>query len=1232
MSAEELHYQGQTSSEGYFGDDHLFGSWLGTSGFEFRVGYDDGTVHGRNAHHEALVGEHDVGTHDLRLLDTEREIIAEAPGALEPFVDEVMTPVEKADETVEIAGGTLQALEYAAEVGPIELRVTVATDPPVTAEMAEGVATLLLPVELPVPGLPVQVQIRSEAAAHLHVELDGVQSGGGFGYETDDWSRTSVGQVVEPHLEVPAESSASAGRPVETAVDTGGDQNFALPGLLSGLTESSRTTTTALTASSTVDSAWLVGDGYFDEFRSMVNAALAPVSKYNVDLSGDTVDWWSDVTSGLDASDPRHEMLQRLVVLLVVTDGLGADVPDWVDDLNSMVMPSPNASASLAASGKLNQYLSKIGWNEYASIVRNQRQVEDQDLPQSTDSSASPIAPVELMFSSWTANNREPPELREWFVLIAALEANPNESFAKSLDKFVDAVWSDVIAMMGTPVKKNCGKRKSGSGGKKPPEMPGSPICIALEESERTFSKTIKRSDVDGTKELPSWVTNLAEVTVKANHARVDLPRNKLSRLEVVNKKGSKPPDLPVLSATASVAGLNARFTYSSRPAPSLASVVIHVATLGVLAALMTAAGHGNVTMGDIDLPVRVEPGVTSGNELEYALTPKRPSIGSMKTRLTNYVPTSVVSTAVASVWASNSEALASKLLVDQLRGLDLFNKPLQFPMAWPALWRLRDPPSEGSTQSDDIVLDAGTDSYARSRDVETQGGGHITVDRADGSGTTTYELQRGPLNEVDPSVIGSSVDAAFVFSRQYLEAWLLQRVGLLSGETDASGVLSELGVSLPALNTDVSASDVDRDAFDTDVGSPGTGFPGVRNCQPPSGPWIERERVSRLRRSTPIVTLPPDGTHKHGLEVQLQYHVLVEDQRERHYWDARIAPRTCATVAFGNGPTLGSIDDGEAVDPRIVDDSRRRWTTRGLLDADQPGAGGFWEGRPLASEPPAAEDSGPPWVESIEREIQEEHWIAGDAEDMRRRPRERAGSERGRVGDIPRPGPGPGRGRDIDVVCEPAHCEWGHRTISQTLTEYLDATVTVDAKIQTGFSVFGRYTANSLLAVIAQDPFRQHVLGDRVTDSAGWLPQLDLRLVESGDSHQTADLSTTVSIKNRGDKIANLDMGAVKSALATFCEQDVRGWLEPVSHQNRYPVTHEGGLVSPTGAGFIQAMFDTNALPATSQANETLSHLLRLVGQTNSTAFGTAPDHVVEGDYVYVPVDLQQDLTEIFK
>jgi len=58
----------------------------------------------------------------------------------------------------------------------------------------------------------------------------------------------------------------------------------------------------------------------------------------------------------------------------------------------------------------------------------------------------------------------------------------------------------------------------------------------------------------------------------------------------VVNKKGSEPPDLPVFSATASVAGLNARFTYSSRPAPSLVSVMIHVATLGVLAALMTAA------------------------------------------------------------------------------------------------------------------------------------------------------------------------------------------------------------------------------------------------------------------------------------------------------------------------------------------------------------------------------------------------------------------------------------------------------------------------------------------------------------------------------------------------------------------------------------------------------------------------------------------------------------------
>jgi len=169
--------------------------------------------------------------------------------------------------------------------------------------------------------------------------------------------------------------------------------------------------------------------------------------------------------------------------------------------------------------------------------------------------------------------------------------------------------------------------------------------------------------------------------------------------------------------------------------------------------------------MGDIDLPVRVEPGVTSGNEVEYALTPKRPSIGSVKTRLTNYAPPSMVSTAVASVWVSNSEALASKLLMDQLRGLNLFNKLQQFPMAWPALWRLRGPPSEGSTQSDDLVLDAGTDSYARSRDVETQGGGHITFDRADGSGTTTYELQRGPLNEVDPSVIGASADAAFVFS-----------------------------------------------------------------------------------------------------------------------------------------------------------------------------------------------------------------------------------------------------------------------------------------------------------------------------------------------------------------------------------------------------------------------------------------------------------------------------------
>jgi hypothetical protein len=217
-------------------------------------------------------------------------------------------------------------------------------------------------------------------------------------------------------------------------------------------------------------------------------------------------------------------------------------------------------------------------------------------------------------------------------------------------------------------------------------------------------------------------------------------------------------------------------------------------------------------------------------------------------------------------------------------------------------------------------------------------------------------------------------------------------------------------------------------------------------------------------------------------------------------------------------------------------------------------------------------------------------------------------------------------------VVCEPDHCEWARRSKTAVLDEYLDATVTVDTKVQTGFSAFGRYTANGLIDLVGQQEFQNHVMGGRLTDALGWLPELDIRLLEGPDPDGVADVSTTVSIQHLGGPITNLKKGTVESTLATFCEEDARKWLRPLDHQRHYPVTHEGGLANPTGAAFVQALFNTDALPASTNENERLSHLLRLVGQTNSTSFGTAPDHVVKGDYVYVPVDLKQDLTKVFK
>lgn len=1192
------------------GSGHPFAGWFDDGEFELEVRLVDEVVRVRDSRTPSVVSELAVGSRDLRLLGTDREVLAESPGALEPFAAEAVSVRERTSTTTEVGGASVDAVEVTVSLRTLTLRAVIATESPVSASLAHGASTLLVPVELRPTGLPVRVEILRDGDPLLSVGLAGVDEGETERVDAAAWDRVTADRLLD--LAVPSDPDPpDAGIPDGLA-------SIAEPSGAPAPASATRMRTAALTGSYRPDAGWLVGQPYLEEIRTGINEMLDGVSRFGVDLRGGTIDWWETVAASIDESDPRLPLLQQAATFLVATSGLGQDLPQRVSRLASAVDIAAHLGEDLR--------------DEYDRVLDGLR---DGTITLSADDLPDTVAVFWLVWSQ----ERRPPELIRWFALAAAVQAmgegedsdaDADVDFETRLGEIAEGLWAEL-------------KR---TGGQSRPDMPGAPIRVEVPESERRVSRKVSASDVSGEVDLPGWVDDLANVTVTAERLTSKLPEEKLSGLDFALETREDAPDVPVVAGTVSVDEVDVGFSYRSSPAFSVGSVAGWIASGGKLAAAVTAGGPGKLTMEGVDVPIRLDPTVEAGR-VGYDLRTEEPTIDDTTVTLGNYNPASLPTTLAASVWLSTDEEFLAGVVDEVIEDVDFLDDTIQLPNAWPDSWRLREPPTAEPFGTDEMEIRPDAEGFVRGDEVARESYGTITVDRVGRDETTSYEVSAGPTASFDPAAIGNA-DAGVVFSRPYLEAWVMSRLGLLPEYYDGllEPLLGDLGVELPPLEQQVKAGELDDlgDRLDVDphpVGSKdaeddderrGRRVPGAGYCHPPSGPSQTRRRITRIQRSSPTFATPADGTHQYGLDVQLAHYFTFEDVHLDTRWVAEVTPERCFEVE--DVPDPGGI--GPAIEAATDERVRELLEDVVLGPGDLPGVdhgGGDGGGDGSGGEPDEPEPS-----EDVDEETLEELARGDEGETQ---PPVRTMSL-----TVPRPG---GGDREVQIVCQPPQCEWRPATDKTVLERYLSATVTTRAKIRVGFSQFGPvgeaigedHPLNVLFGnARLVDRFRRGGIwaienGGGPNAMLGWLPQLDLRAdVSESWTDGIEGLEADVEIHDTGGPVDDVPTADVEQAVREFCRDDVFDWLRPLStHNDRLPVTNTGSLLGDSLAAIVLGMLGRNALASADDPDlDRLTGLLELSGRTSAdSGYGVPPDHVIDGDYVYIPVDLRQELTSIF-
>jgi hypothetical protein len=793
-------------------------------------------------------------------------------------------------------------------------------------------------------------------------------------------------------------------------------------------------------------------------------------------------------------------------------------------------------------------------------------------------------------------------------------------------------------------------------------DMPGAPVDVTVPAEDRTYTEIVYGSDV----QQGGSVNGLAEVSITAHSIAATLPETKLSKLEIEKfKLDSQNNEFPVIAGAVTLDEIQVDFEFESKSAKS--AVVFRYP---ILAIALTARGAGRLSLENVRFHFTLEPELKSGHAV-YEFKLREPEIGRLSSELP-HIDAAVTVAAVTAAWTKgNADALLDRLqsklldgLRDRFEGLQNqsnFQNPSRLPFPWPTwpdalslrlendgagtdntrVLRFDESPSEENRAGPTADLVPEHDSFVRGykisgsievprapsdRDPEEEGNGENSA----GDGKQTYFPSPAPFG-LDPDHV-SSADAGFAFSLRFLESWLLDhdQVGLPSDfwPVDVDPLLDELGIELPPLQGLIRATDLGPDetpgaeidpedvADRGDAASDPGGHRVGTNCgAPPSGPRRDRRRIKRVTRTAPTFSLPPAGSHQHALEIQLGYRFTIKDEQLEQRWVPEVTLERC----FPNprGDRLGETVENTLRE--VIRDEIGR-LDRGVRPPGRDGRSGETD--------PRGDDVRESRTENLRERFAE------DEEGTTQPPT--------RVRSLRVSGPGRSDRNAGDVVCLPPECDWRSDVNVKDEETYLSAYVTVRAQVRVGFSTFLPFTAHAVgERSNASISFALGLARDRLerlswSDTAGWLPELQLELVNEYPDALDGKVSEDVAIHAKAPPFDNLDSDKLKQELLEFCKEDMFSWLSPLANRTPtydFQVSHQGGLISDALATYLIGILGKDPIAENDRTEvHHLSRLARLVGENAPQGYHQPLKHIVRGDYVYLPVHTEQNLEWIFK